>query len=343
MQHIYYIVVFTNIIGCDDVGDVKPTYSTAEDALSIDSIINANTLRDNCKICLKLNSTEELKNFFQTSLVNHRCLDCRFKRLEIKSSTRNIQSIYYSIFLSKIKNYLSLKHPNGFLKKKSNCNFSEIPELIKEISMIHEIFFIAMDVLSETSDNETINHMKRTRLYVKELVEFLEQDEIYNEILTKEAGELIVTSALIHDIGKIGIPQYILMKTEALTTQEFDVLKTHTTLGLEAILWAESCVGEVDTFFKYSKEMICYHHERWDGSGYPDGISGRDIPLSARIMAVADVYDALTSERVYKDVIEHEAAVKIILENTGTHFDPDIVDAFIKLQHRFKEISSKHI
>ncbi len=161
--------------------------------------------------------------------------------------------------------------------------------------------------------------------------------------MTKEAIDLIEASALIHDIGKIGIPQYILMKTETLTKHEFDIIKTHTTLGLEAIVLAEDCVEEIKPFLEHAKEIVCFHHERWDGSGYPYRISGNNIPIAARIMAIADAYDALTSERVYKEVIEHDAAVKIILENAGTHFDPDIVIAFEKLQNKFKEISKKHI
>ncbi|MBP1924234.1 putative two-component system response regulator [Sedimentibacter acidaminivorans] len=324
------------------MGDVKPIYSIADDALSIDKLINENALRENCKICLKLENKEELISFFRTSLVNQRCLYCRFKRYEIKTHAHIIKSINYSIFLSKIKNCLSFKQANGFFEK-NDFDVMELSKHIKEISVIHEIFYIAMDVLAEINNRETINHMKRTMLYVKELVELLSESEEYNKILTKEVVDLIVASALIHDIGKIGIPQYILMKTEKLTKQEFDIIKNHTILGLETIVWAENCVEEIKPFLSYAKEMVCFHHERWDGSGYPYGTSGNNIPVSARIMAVADAYDALTSERVYKEVIEHEAAVKIILENSGTHFDPDIVIAFEKLQHTFKEISKKHI
>ncbi len=154
--------------------DVKSDYSTAEDTLSIDDLINENALRDNCKICLKLDSKEELINFFQTSLVNQRCLCCRFNRYGIKPYDYNIKSMNYSVFLSKIKSCLSFKLSNGFFEK-NDFDVMENSKHIKAISVIHEIFYIARDVLDETNNKETINHMKRTMLYVKELVELLSE------------------------------------------------------------------------------------------------------------------------------------------------------------------------
>lgn len=267
-------------------------------------------------------------------------LDYELKFLETNMKVHNIQPISYSNLFTKIKSYLGMKKAGCILKEK-NCFYdSEASQQTKMISVIHEIFFISMEILAETADNETINHMLRTRRYVKELTECLSESEKYNKFFTKEIIDLIVESALIHDVGKIGISQQLLMKKNKLTTREFEILKTHTTLGLKAIVWAEKTAGDYEISLKYAKEMAYFHHERWDGSGYPNGISGYNIPISARIMALADVYDALTSERVYKDVFKHEDAVKIILENEGTHFDPNIVHAFIKLQDRFKNISN---
>jgi len=265
-------------------------------------------------------------------------LDYELKCLETNIKVHNIQPISYSNLFAKIKSYLGMKQSGVILNEKNCFHDSVASKQTKMISVIHEIFFISMEILAETTDSETANHMLRTRRYVKELIECLSESKKYNKTFTRETIDLIVESALIHDVGKIGISQQLLMKKSVLTTKEFEILKTHTTLGLKAIDWAEKSVGDYEMSLKYAKEMAYFHHERWDGSGYPNGISGYNIPISARIMALADVYDALTSERVYKDVIKHDDAVKIILKNEGTHFDPDIVHAFIKLQNRFKDI-----
>ena len=153
---------------------------------------------------------------------------------------------------------------------------------------------------------------------------------------------MLFKSAPLHDIGKVGIPDRILLKPGKLTPEEFEIIKTHTTLGRDAIEAAEKQLGIDVEFLKMAKDIAYYHQEKWDGSGYPTGARGDAIPVSARLMAVADVYDALISRRVYKDGMPHEKAVSIIVEGKGQHFDPDIVDAFVRVQDTFREIARRY-
>ncbi|WNS46279.1 two-component system response regulator [Paenibacillus sp. MMS20-IR301] len=246
------------------------------------------------------------------------------------------------ILLSRVKNHLALKQTKDFLADKNAFLEAEITRRIKEISLIQEVSIMAMAALAEMRDSETGNHIQRTKLYIEELATQLAKTEKYAEVLNPEQIGLIVTSAPLHDIGKVGIPDHILLKPGALTHEEFEVMKTHTTLGREAILRAERLMDREETFLRFAKEIIYCHHEKWNGTGYPEQISGEQIPLSARLMAIADVYDALTSKRVYKDAMPHERAVEIITGDAGVHFDPDIVKVFVKNKHKFKEIADRY-
>ena len=160
-------------------------------------------------------------------------------------------------------------------------------------------------------------------------------------MLTDNYIQMLFKSAPLHDIGKVGIPDRILLKPGRLTPEEFEIMKTHTTLGRDAIEHAEIQLGMPVEFLSTAKEIALSHQEKWDGSGYPQGLAGEAIPLSARLMAVADVYDALISRRVYKNSVPHEQAVAIIQEGRGVHFDPDITDAFVELQETFRAIAAR--
>jgi len=176
---------------------------------------------------------------------------------------------------------------------------------------------------------------------VEALARHLQNHPRFKDDLTDTNIETIFKSAPLHDIGKVGIPDRILLKPGKLTPEEFEIMKTHTTLGRDAIVAAESDTTHDNPFFRYAKEITYSHQEKWDGSGYPEGLMGNNIPLSARLMAVADVYDALISERVYKAAFTHEQAVEIIREGRGSHFDPDMVDAFLVLSEEFRRIAQR--
>ena len=196
---------------------------------------------------------------------------------------------------------------------------------------------LALAKLAEFRDDDTGTHLERIREYTKIIAEEMAKKPNYIGYITKEYIEDIYHSSILHDIGKVGIPDAILLKPGRLTPDEFELIKTHTTLGGDVITAVEAEI-EGQTFLTLAKEIAYYHHERWDGTGYPKGLSGENIPLSARIVALPDVYDALTSERIYKKVISHEKARKIIISEKGKHFDPDVVDSFLARENDFKLI-----
>jgi putative two-component system response regulator len=183
--------------------------------------------------------------------------------------------------------------------------------------------------------------LHRTQRYILALAEYLQRHPRFSLVLTRTNIELIYKSAPLHDIGKVGIPDAILLKPGKLTVEEFEIMKTHAALGRIAIENAEKTIGRSAPFLKFAKEIAGSHQEKWDGSGYPEGLAGEDIPVSARLMAVADVYDALVSARPYKKPMTHEQSAQIIIEGSGKHFDPDIVNAFIALQDKFKAIAEE--
>lgn len=212
----------------------------------------------------------------------------------------------------------------------------------QKIKQLQEVVVQAMGSLAETRDNETGHHIIRTKNYVKQLALALRHHKDYSSEIDELYIDLLYLSAPLHDIGKVGIPDSILCKPDKLTPEEFEIMKTHTTLGYEAIVRAEQALGLDLDFLKHAKDIALSHQEKWDGSGYPAGLSGQQIPLSARLMALADVYDALISRRVYKPPFSHETAVEIITEGKGKHFDPVVVDIFLQIHERFRQIAAQH-
>ncbi|QGG48943.1 response regulator [Heliorestis convoluta] len=250
-----------------------------------------------------------------------------------------VKPISPPILYSRIKTHLTLKEARDFLKDKNAYLETEVARRTEEIALIQEVSIVAMASLAETRDNETGNHLRRTQQYVWELARDLHHHERFRHFLSAENIQLLVKSVPLHDIGKVGIPDAILQKPEALCDKEFEIMKTHTLLGRDAIVRAEMLLNQGETFLRFAKEIALSHHEKWDGSGYPEGLRGEEIPIPARLMAVADVYDALISRRIYKKALPHTEAIKIIREGSGVHFDPAIVEAFLRLERRFQEIS----
>ena len=246
------------------------------------------------------------------------------------------------ILLARVATHLALKATADFLRDKSDYLEREVALRTLEVQAIQDVTIMAMTSLAETRDNETGNHIRRTQLYVKALAEHLRDHPRFAHVLTDRMIDLLYKSAPLHDIGKIGIPDSILLKPGKLTVEEFEVMKTHTTLGRNAIEDAERRLGMRVAFLSVSKEIAYSHQEKWDGSGYPEGLKGDAIPVSARLMAVADVYDALISKRVYKPAFSHDQACTTIVKGRGTHFDPDMVDAFVEIAEDFRSIAQKY-
>lgn len=199
----------------------------------------------------------------------------------------------------------------------------------------------AIMTLVGTRSADTGKHILRTKYYVKTLAQRLTSHPRFAAFLTEEYLSILSQSVLMHDMGTIGIPDRILLKPGPLTPAEFEIIKTHTTLAREAIEQAEHALGYRAELLQMIKELAYSHHERWDGSGYPQGLAGEQIPLSARLLAIADVYDALISERVYRAGLPHDQAVATIFQGRASQFDPDMVDAFIEIQDDFHTIAER--
>jgi putative two-component system response regulator len=243
------------------------------------------------------------------------------------------------IVLARVHNHLLLKRARDFLQDRNLFLEQEIERRTKEVHVIQDVTMMAMASLAETRDNETGNHIKRTQWYIKELALQLRDHPRFRGFLTDGNVELLFKSAPLHDIGKIGIPDHILLKPGRFTDEEFEVMKRHTVIGRDAILTAEKKLSVPVSFLRMAREIAYSHQEKWNGTGYPEGLAGEAIPIAARLMAVADVYDALISRRVYKPPFTHEEAVEIIRKGAGTHFDPDVAEAFLRIAARFQEIA----
>lgn len=216
-----------------------------------------------------------------------------------------------------------------------------LKERTKELAHAQDFTILCLAALAETRDSETGGHIFRSRRFVQVLAKRMATRPKFAKILTPEVIDLLYKSAPLHDIGKVGVHDAILLKPGRLTEEEFQEMKRHTIYGFQALQSAEDRFGEriTSSFLEYGKEMAYTHHEKWDGSGYPNGLQGEMIPLFGRIMAIADVYDALISKRVYKRPVTHEEAVSIISDQKGTLFDPDVVDVFLEIHEEFKRIA----
>ncbi len=226
----------------------------------------------------------------------------------------------------------------GRMARGTNVMVDRIAEHIDELDRTRDATIHSLASLAETRDNETGAHLLRTQRYVRTLAIALRDHTRFSQNLTDGFIDLLFKSAPLHDIGKVGIPDAILLKPDKLTDDEFKIMKTHAQLGADALVVAEKELGE-NSFLRLSREIAVSHHEKWDGSGYPRGLKGDQIPVSGRLMAIADVYDALISARVYKPAFPHEKAIEIIKKGRGHHFDPDMVDALLQLETEFREIA----
>ena len=245
------------------------------------------------------------------------------------------------IVLARVETHLTLKRARQFLQDRNAYLEAEVWRRGREVMAIQEVTIMAMASLAETRDNATGNHIRRTQHYVRALAQHLRHHPRFATALNDETIELLFKSAPLHDIGKVGIPDRILLKPGRLTPDEFEIMKTHAALGRDAIAAAERYLDTPDSFLRFAREIAYSHQEKWDGSGYPEGLWGEQIPLSARLMAVADVYDALISRRIYKPALPHEQAVAMIREGRDQHFDPDIVDAFLECAEQFRTIAAR--
>jgi putative two-component system response regulator len=235
---------------------------------------------------------------------------------------------------ARVRNHLELKRHQDHLEHLVRMK-------TRELQLNQAVMIESLATLAEYRDPETGGHIKRTQNYVKALAMHLKDHPRFRDLLDDDTIELLYLSAPLHDVGKVGVRDNILLKPGRLDDDEFELMKKHTLFGEEALRLTEQKLGH-STFLSHAREVAGSHQEKWDGSGYPRGLKGDAIPLSGRLMALADVYDALISKRVYKPPLPHDEAVRIIREGKGRHFDPDVVDAFLELQAVFRNIALTH-
>lgn len=262
--------------------------------------------------------------------------------LELGAVDYLTKPVSHAILQARVKIHLALKAQSDFLRDKSAFLEAEVVKRTREVQAVQDVTIHALASLAETRDNETGNHIRRTQHYVRALAEHLAGHPRFAATLTDAYILGLFKSAPLHDIGKVGIPDSILLKPGKLTDAEFEIMKTHTTLGRDALERAEKELGTTVGFLNIAKDIAYGHQEKYNGSGYPQGLAGEAIPLAARLMAVADVYDALISRRVYKEPFSHEKSIAIMQEGRGTHFDPDVFDAFLALQPEFRQIARRY-
>ena len=297
---------------------------------------------DGYEVCRQLKNNPASRDIPVIFLTAKAEIEDERKGLELGAVDYITKPISPPIVLARVKTQLTLKAAADFLRDKNDFLEQEVTRRTREVAAIQDVTILTMASLAETRDSDTGNHIRRTQHYVMAIAKKLQNHPRFSVFLTNATINLLYKSAPLHDIGKVGIPDRILLKPGKFEPYEFEIMKRHTILGRDAIEHAEQTLGVQVEFLKFAKEIAMSHQEKWDGSGYPEGLVGEAIPISARFMALADVYDALISRRVYKEGMSHEAAVLIITEGRGSHFDPDVVDAFLEIKDDFQAIAKRY-
>lgn len=285
---------------------------------------------DGYEVCEKLKADSATKNIpvvFLTALGDEQN---EAKGLGLGAVDYITKPFSPELVMARVRNHLLLKRHQDHLEE-------IVRERTRQLELTKEVTIKSLASLAETRDPDTGGHIMRTQNYIKILAQHLKKQDRFEKILSSEHIEHIFKSAPLHDIGKVGVRDSILLKPGKLTDEEFTEMKKHCQLGHDALAAAEKEIGEKVEFLQFAKEIAYTHHEKWDGSGYPQGLKGDQIPISGRLMAIADVYDALISKRVYKGPFPHKKAVSIIAEERGKHFDPDLVDTFLEIEDSFRK------
>ena len=246
------------------------------------------------------------------------------------------------VVLARVRSQLLARLAGNWLRDQNATLEAEVTRRMEENELIQTVSIRALAHLAETRDPETGNHILRTQGYVRLLATLLQDHPRFAPTLDDTYIKMLAHSAPLHDIGKVGIPDSILQKPGKLTGDEWEIMKTHSRLGSDAIEAAERDIDKPVEFLALAKEIAHWHHERWDGKGYPDGLAEEAIPLSARLMTLADVFDALISRRVYKEAMAFDEVRAIIYSERGRQFDPDAADAFLAAFDQFTAIAERH-
>jgi len=295
---------------------------------------------DGYEVCRRIKVNPHLQNVPVIFLTVKSDVESEVKGFALGASDYISKPFSLPIVKTRVNTHIALSHMHKTLHVQNIQLEEQVIERTREISRTQDIAMYCMVSMTETRDNETGKHIRRTQHYVKILAEYLKDNVKYKDQLDNEFIELLFKSAPLHDIGKIGVRDSILLKPGKLDATEWEEIKMHPEYGCNAILKTEKEFGP-SGFLSIAKEIIYSHHEKWDGSGYPQGLSGEQIPLSARLMALADCFDALINKRIYKNAFTYQTAKQIILEGRGKHFEPAIVDAYIALEESFIQIAEQ--
>ncbi|SDH12065.1 HD domain-containing phosphohydrolase [Propionivibrio dicarboxylicus] len=299
---------------------------------------------DVCRQLRELRMTRDTPIVFLTSLASPH--DEEFG-LSLGADDFIAKPISPPVLRARVKNHLLFAQSQRALKRQNEELEILVFERTKEVMRRdHKLIaaqtsiITAFCALAEARDHETGNHIQRTQNYVKILAERLRWNRRFSAVLNDDYINVLYKSAPLHDVGKVSVPDAILLKPGGLLPAEWEIMQRHCAAGSRAIARAAQDYGEAeDSFFEVAAEIAMFHHERWDGSGYPQGLAGDEIPVSARLMAVADVYDALISPRIYKRAFSQDKAIELMVEQRGRHFDPDILDAMLEISDRFSDIA----
>ncbi|GAU79618.1 HD-GYP domain-containing protein [Fusibacter sp. 3D3] len=304
-------------------------------------ILDLNMPRMNGFEVLKAMSTfHDYEKIAVLILTNYDELENEIRGLELGAVDYIRKPLNLESLKRRIQIHVKLKSASRSLEEINTILDQTVQERTKELLLTRSITIKALMNLLEIRDLESSNHTHRTQWIIKLLCEHLRKRAPYKALLTDYYIKEIFETAPLHDIGKVGIADAILLKPSKLTTEEFEIMKQHVDFGINA-LKVEIQDELLPSFVRTAMECICGHHEKYDGTGYPKGTKGSDIPLPGRLMAIADVYDALISKRVYKEAFSHEVALNYIIKNRGKHFDPDLVDVFVEINQEIREIAVK--
>lgn len=295
---------------------------------------------DGFEVCQKIKSDATLQDIpiiFISALDDTESKVMAFSQGGVDYVTKPFQA---EEVLARVKTHISLRWMQGEMKRYNNYLERLAQEKVQEIADSQLATILAVSKLAEYRDDETGRHIERTREFCRLLASELQRQNYDPETITDSFVDNIYHAAPLHDIGKVGISDSILLKPGKLSRKEFEIMKTHTVIGARTLVKVQTRYPQ-NAFVNMGIDLTRFHHEKWDGSGYPDELAGEDIPLSGRIMALADVYDALRSKRPYKEAFSHAQALEIIKKDTGSHFDPVVVKALLALEPEFAEIRDR--
>ncbi|HWQ96754.1 MAG TPA: HD domain-containing phosphohydrolase [Clostridia bacterium] len=286
----------------------------------------------------RIKTLPEYKNLAVLILTNFDEIDNEMRGLDLGAVDYIRKPLNIRSLRKRVELQIKLKNARDALEQQNSILEKRVQERTRESVLTRDVTIHALVSLLEVRNIESSNHTKRTQLMMRALCAHLRTKPHFAPILTDSYSAELFDTTPLHDIGKVGIPDHILLKPDRLTTDEFEIMKKHTTYGVEAL----RCMGpESDSlsFIRTAAEIAGTHHEKFDGNGYPSGIAGKDIPLAGRLMAIIDVYDALVNKRVYKPAFTHEAALSMMESERGTHFDPELLDAFFEIQAEVMSIA----